>query len=84
MTEAEIFEVVAGAVREVAPELAGRPLRREDSLAELGVPSVDRAEVLVTTLEALDLDVPLVRLSGPRNLGELAARLAALAGGAAG
>ncbi|HEU0123688.1 MAG TPA: hypothetical protein VFQ91_24370 [Bryobacteraceae bacterium] len=41
-------------------------------MGTLGLDSVERHEVLILTLEAIGLDVPLVALHGPRNIGELA------------
>ena len=43
-----------------------------DSMADLGVDSVSRQEVLILSMEALNLDLPMVQLFGPRNIGELA------------
>lgn len=66
-----IFEVVTRHAREIVPELAGHAFQPTDRLVDLGANSVDRAEIVTMTLEALGLDVPRVELFGARNIGEL-------------
>jgi polyketide biosynthesis acyl carrier protein len=64
--------VIAACARDVMPDLVAHEFQSSDRLVELGANSLDRAEIVVRTLEVLDLDVPrsaLVRLS---NVGELA------------
>lgn len=41
-------------------------------MADLGANSVDRAEIIMMTLEALSLQIPSIELSEARNLGGLA------------
>ena len=71
-----IVDIIAGHAREVLPDLGTRPLGAIDSLRELGANSIDRAEILMLTTATLGLRIPLIELSQPRNLGELAALLA--------
>ncbi|AJW94424.1 acyl carrier protein [Burkholderia gladioli] len=72
MNRDAIFDVLVGHTREILPELGDRQIRSEDRLADLGANSVDRAEIVMLTLESLSLRLPLVETSGPNNLGELA------------
>lgn len=72
MNSEAIFAVIVDTIREVVPELAAHPINRDDSMADLGVNSIERNEVVLLTLQAIDLDVPAVQLHGPRNIGELA------------
>jgi polyketide biosynthesis acyl carrier protein len=69
---ADILSLIAQCIREIIPELAEHEFRRADRLAELGVNSMDRAEIVVRVLEALQLRIPRVSLAGARNIGELA------------
>jgi polyketide biosynthesis acyl carrier protein len=71
-THVDIVSLIAQCVRETIPELAEHEFRRTDRLAELGVNSMDRAEIVVRVLEALRLRVPLVSLAAAKNIGELA------------
>ena len=67
-----IFVVIVDTIREVVPELTDHRIGRDDSMADLGVNSIERNEVVLLTLQAIDLDLPTVQLHGPHNIGELA------------
>lgn len=66
-----IFELVTRHAREVVPELEAHAFQPTDRLADLGANSVDRAEIVMMTMEALGLRIPRVELFGARNIGEL-------------
>ncbi|MBN3725611.1 acyl carrier protein [Burkholderia sp. Ac-20379] len=78
MNRDAILNMLSSKIVEVVPDLAGRTIAPTDSMTELGLDSIERYEALVLTLEAIGLEVPLVKLHGPRNLGELADLLHAL------
>lgn len=67
-----ILDIIAGHIHTVEPSLAGQVFSAEDSMAAIGIDSVSRQEVLILSMESLNLNLPLVQLFGPRNLGELA------------
>jgi polyketide biosynthesis acyl carrier protein len=75
-TDPRVLAVIVETVREVLPELGDRPLDEADSLEALGANSMDRAEIVMTVLERLDLTIPLVETHGPANIGALARLLA--------
>ncbi len=79
MTKEETFPLITEAIREILPELADHTFQASDSLEDLGANSMDRAEIVMIVLEAMDLEIPLVDTYGPRNLGELAERLSEIA-----
>jgi polyketide biosynthesis acyl carrier protein len=68
----EVFDLVVKHTCEVVPELDGHTFVATDSLRELGANSMDRAEIIMMTLEALSVTIPLVELAGANNIGELA------------
>lgn len=72
MTVEEIFNLIVNHAREVVPSLASHEVRFTDSLRELGANSIDRSEIIMLTLEALSLRVPLVQFARAENMGELA------------
>lgn len=82
MENDDILSILIGQIREVVPELVDHDIDAADSMAALGVDSVERSEILMNTLEILGLDLPMVQLHGPRNLGELAELLKAKRAGA--
>lgn len=72
-----ILAIVIEQIRTVVPELEGEPIGVGDAMADLGLDSVSRQEVLILSMEQLGLNLPLVQLFGPKNLGELAQLLQA-------
>jgi polyketide biosynthesis acyl carrier protein len=71
MTTDAVFAALLAQIRDVVPDLAGQDISRSHSMAELGVNSIERSEVLLLTLDALGLKVSPVAFHGARNLGEL-------------
>jgi polyketide biosynthesis acyl carrier protein len=67
-----ILATIIKQIRIVVPDLDGETIGPQDAMADLGVDSIDRQEIIILTLEALGLEIPMVQLHGPRNLGELA------------
>ncbi len=67
-----ILATILAKISEVVPDLAGQTIRADESLADLGVDSIERSEVIILTLEEIGLEIPMSQLHGPRNIGELA------------
>jgi polyketide biosynthesis acyl carrier protein len=76
-----VFAALLAQIRDVVPELAGHSFARTESMADLGVNSIERSEVLMLTLETLGLKVPPREFHGARNIGELSDLLHAKLGG---
>ena len=72
----DIFELLSANMVEVLPNLKNVDIKPTDSMRDLCSNSIDRMDVLVSTLEALDLNIPFTELHGPKNLQELADLLA--------
>lgn len=72
MSKEDIFSILVQHTREIVPELEQHHFEWGDRLADLGANSVDRAEIIMMTLEALSLQIPSIELSEARNLGGLA------------
>ncbi|MBM0104592.1 acyl carrier protein [Steroidobacter sp. S1-65] len=72
MNQAEIFETIVRHTREVVPALQAHRFTLTDSLRELGANSVDRADIIMMTLESLALRIPLSTMAKAENIGELA------------
>lgn len=72
MNQDDILQIIISHVREVLPELETHDFTSTDSLRALGANSVDRADILMMTLESLALDIPLVDMAKAQNIGELA------------
>ncbi|KAF1007420.1 MAG: Polyketide biosynthesis acyl-carrier-protein AcpK [Luteibacter sp.] len=76
MNKDDILELIIKHAREVLPSLDDRALAGTDSLRDLGANSMDRSEIVMMTLETLDIDMPLAETIKASNMGELAALLA--------
>ncbi len=72
MKKEDIFEIIVRNSCEVIPELEGHVFKPSDRLTDLGANSVDRAEIVAMTMEAISLQIPRVELFGAKNIGELA------------
>ncbi len=72
----DIFALLCTNMLEVVPKLEHVHIKPTDSMRDLCSNSIDRMDVLVSTLEVLDLSIPFTELHGPKNLQELADLLA--------
>lgn len=72
MNKEEILEIIVRHAREVVPALEAHGFLPTDSLKALGANSVDRADIIVMTLESLSLNISLVELARAENIGDLA------------
>jgi polyketide biosynthesis acyl carrier protein len=72
MNKEEIFEILVRHAREVVPDLETHEFQQTDSLKALGANSVDRADIIMMTLESLSLNIPLMEMAKAQNIWELA------------
>ncbi|MGD1713004.1 acyl carrier protein [Hydrocoleum sp. CS-953] len=77
MSKEQILNIIRKYTREIAPELEEVPLEPTDSLKNLGIDSVNRAEIIMMVMEDLSLNIPRIELAGANNIGELADLFAA-------
>ncbi len=75
MNHDEVWNILKKALLEIFPEYADREIGFDETLKALGANSVDRAEILMVTMESLGLKVPMVEFSRATNIGELVAIL---------
>ena len=80
MDKKRIFELVSDHAREVVPELENHVFKPEESLKSLGANSIDRSEILMMTLESIDLTVPLVEFAGVENIAGIVDRISSHVG----
>lgn len=71
MSKENVFQTLVGHIREVMPGLADHGFQPGDSMKALGANSVDRADIIMLTLESLSLNIPLIDLARAENIGEL-------------
>lgn len=75
MDSNSILAIITEQIRAVVPDLNDTSIAASDTMTQLGLDSVERQEVVMLTLEAIGLEIPLVQLRGPRTIGELAVLL---------
>ena len=68
MNKEQIFEVIKNNVLEILPDIDPARIVPEISLRDLGANSIDRADILIQSLEALKLKFPLHEMGSARNL----------------
>lgn len=71
MTKEEIFNLIVGFTKEVVFELEDHDFKIDESLKSLGANSIDRSEIIMMTLEEMELEVPLVEMAKAGNIQEL-------------
>lgn len=72
MSTDDILEIIARHTREILPGLEAHCFAHTDSLRALGANSIDRADIIMLTLESLCLSIPLTVMAKAENIGELA------------
>lgn len=71
MTREEIFNGIKDNIYDVLPELEGEQIKESDSLREIGANSIDRADIIMSTLERFDLKIPMVNFGKAKNIGDI-------------
>jgi len=68
-----VFALLKRHVCSILPETSQDQVVLENSLRELGANSMDRADIIISTLASLNLHVPLVLFAQSKTIGELVA-----------
>lgn len=76
MDKQAVFAVITKHARDIVPGLEDHAFEWTDSLRALGANSIDRSDIVMSTLEELSLDIPLSETIKAENIGELAELLA--------
>ncbi len=66
-----VWNALMESIIEIFPEFSTRKLVETDSLKSLGANSIDRADVIMSTMSRLKLKVPMVTFAAAKNIGEL-------------
>lgn len=71
MDKAYIFSILKKGISEIMTDLDINSITMQESLRELGMNSVDRADVLLQTMESLQVNVPMMNFAKAQNIGEI-------------
>lgn len=76
MPTTDIIATLRDTILEIMPELDSQPIDASSSLRDLGLNSLERAEVIIDTLSALNLRLPMTAFANAANLGDIAGIMA--------
>jgi polyketide biosynthesis acyl carrier protein len=68
VTKSDVFNVIQRNLREILPDLQGTAIDPQQSMRQLGANSLDRADVVLQSMEALGLRFPLNEVAGVENI----------------
>lgn len=71
MNKEQIFGILKTHILEIMDELSESDINITDELETLGANSMDRADIIMMTMETLDLDIPRVELLGETHIEEI-------------
>lgn len=77
MNETKIFEIIRNNIIDILPGVDAAQITLAHSLKELGANSIDRMEIVVATMEAIGVKMPLTELARVENIQGLVAVLSA-------
>lgn len=71
-----IFKILREQIQDVLPNLKSEPILMNSSLSEMGISSIDRAQIIIQTLEQLNLPISFEQIAETKNIQELCKLLA--------
>jgi polyketide biosynthesis acyl carrier protein len=71
MDKAYIFSILKKGIAEIMIDVDINSITMQESLKELGMNSIDRAEILLHTMESLQVNVPMMKFATAKNIGEI-------------
>jgi polyketide biosynthesis acyl carrier protein len=71
MTREDAMNVIINNIFDILPELEGTEIQESDSLLALGANSIDRADIIMSTLEDLQVKMPMIAFGEAKNIGEI-------------
>ena len=72
MTKLEVITLIKKKLIEIIPEFEEEEIDVTESLVDIGANSIDRGELIMLTLEALELEVSRIEFVGAQTIDELA------------
>ncbi|MGY3792647.1 acyl carrier protein [uncultured Aquimarina sp.] len=72
MNENQIFELIVANIKKIAVHLEDVTIKKNAILSPLGLDSIGRAELIIQTIEDLQVNAVSSEFYSARNLGELA------------
>ncbi|MGD6960804.1 acyl carrier protein [Fictibacillus phosphorivorans] len=67
----EAYKAITKNIIEILPDIQKAEINQEYSLRDLGANSIDRMEIIVMTMEDLEVQIPLMEFANAQNIGEI-------------
>ncbi|MEY8355394.1 acyl carrier protein [Lachnospiraceae bacterium 54-53] len=64
----QIFKIVQDSIMDVLPDIQREEINIEDSLSNLGANSIDRMDIIINSMEGVELKIPLVEFGELKNI----------------
>lgn len=71
MTKEEIFEVLKEVFAEIIPEVAVGDIHIDDNLKELGANSIDKADIIIESIENIGVAIPMIEFGDATTFREI-------------
>lgn len=71
MNEQKIYEVMKKIIYEIIPQQKDKSISMQESLRNLGANSIDRAEIIIRTMEELNIKIPMIKFANAKNINEI-------------
>ena len=71
MNKDTIFSLIKKHIIDILPSLSDNDIQATGKMADLGLNSIDRAEVLVAVMEELKIKIPLISLGKMKNINDV-------------
>lgn len=72
MKKEDVIVLIKNNLLEIMPELEEQEINIDESLVNIGVGSIDRAEMIMMTMEDLDINLPRVKFATAITIAEYA------------
>lgn len=71
MNKNEVFEIIKENILEILPDVEESDITLENSLKTLGANSIDRMDIIVDTMNAMKVKVPMVEFGKANCIGDI-------------
>lgn len=71
-TKAEVVETIKKNILEILPDLTEDEIDTSKLLKDLGANSIDRMDIIVSSMESYSLNLPMMEFQGKRTVDDIA------------
>lgn len=71
MQKESVFAIIKKSIQDVLYDVTEKDITVDKRLKDLGANSIDRADIVIRSMEGLNLKIPLVELAEAKNIDDL-------------